>query len=153
MAIFLSPITHVPGVSNFGGHFGAYLKYAVFDALGIVGRSEKEIVIVIDALKQGIYITPAPAIDQVFSLQGYLVDTFAAHGCDKKDIVFVTTGIGAANTTCGCINSHYYGKAKRMFEEITDWQAGTAAYATYLRSENDCLTFDHRSIAFCLSWS
>ena len=33
MAISLSPLTHIPGVSNFGGHFGAYLKYAGFDAL------------------------------------------------------------------------------------------------------------------------
>jgi aldehyde:ferredoxin oxidoreductase len=35
MAISLSPLTHIPGVSNFGGHFGAYLKYAGFDALEI----------------------------------------------------------------------------------------------------------------------
>ena len=32
MAVSLSPITGIPGVSNFGGHFGAYLKYAGFDA-------------------------------------------------------------------------------------------------------------------------
>ena len=33
MAVSLSPLTGIPGVSNFGGHFGAYLKYAGFDAL------------------------------------------------------------------------------------------------------------------------
>jgi aldehyde:ferredoxin oxidoreductase len=32
MAVSLSPITHIPGISNFGGHFGAYLKYTGFDA-------------------------------------------------------------------------------------------------------------------------
>jgi aldehyde:ferredoxin oxidoreductase len=26
MAVSLSPLTGIPGVSNFGGHFGAYLK-------------------------------------------------------------------------------------------------------------------------------
>ena len=40
MAISLSPLTHIPGVSNFGGHFGAYLKYAGFDALEITGKAE-----------------------------------------------------------------------------------------------------------------
>ena len=37
MAVSLSPLTGVPGVSNFGGHFGAYLKYAGFDALEVTG--------------------------------------------------------------------------------------------------------------------
>jgi len=54
MAISLSPITHIPGVSNFGGHFGAYLKYAGFDALEIIGKAEKDVVIVINGFKQEI---------------------------------------------------------------------------------------------------
>ena len=41
MAISLSPLTGIPGVSNFGGHFGAYLKYAGFDALEITGKSAR----------------------------------------------------------------------------------------------------------------
>lgn len=114
MAISLSPVTHVPGVSNFGGHFGAYLKYAGFDALEIVGKAEKDVVIVIDGFKREISITPAPVIDEVLDLEKYLVDVFTAQGHEKKDIVFVTTGIGAANTTCGCINSHYYDPTKPM---------------------------------------
>jgi len=48
MAISLSPLTHIPGVSNFGGHFGAYLKYAGFDALEITGIGEENTMIVID---------------------------------------------------------------------------------------------------------
>ena len=51
MAISLSPLTHIPGVSNFGGHFGAYLKYAGFDALQITGIGEKNTMIVIDIFK------------------------------------------------------------------------------------------------------
>jgi aldehyde:ferredoxin oxidoreductase len=39
MAVSLSPLTGIPGVSNFGGHFGAYLKYAGFDALTVTGKS------------------------------------------------------------------------------------------------------------------
>jgi aldehyde:ferredoxin oxidoreductase len=112
MAISLSPLTHIPGVSNFGGHFGAYLKYAGFDALEITGIGEKNTMIVIDGFKNEISITKAPAMDQVFNLEKAIVDQFLHAGHEKKDIVFLTTGVGAANTTYGCINSHYYDAAK-----------------------------------------
>ncbi|KUG24641.1 tungsten-containing aldehyde:ferredoxin oxidoreductase [hydrocarbon metagenome] len=112
MAISLSPLTHIPGVSNFGGHFGAYLKYAGFDALEITGISKTNAMIVIDDFKKEIYITEAPSIDQVFDLEKFIVDKFLQSGHEKKDIVFLTTGIGAANTTYGCINSHYYDAVK-----------------------------------------
>jgi aldehyde:ferredoxin oxidoreductase len=112
MAISLSPITHIPGVSNFGGHFGAYLKYAGFDALELTGIAEKNTMIIIDGFKGEVSITQAPAVDQVFELEKALVDQFLQAGFEKKDIVFLTTGIGAANTTYGCINSHYYDAAK-----------------------------------------
>ncbi len=112
MAISLSPITHLPGVSNFGGHFGAYLKYAGFDALEITGKTENALMIVIDGFKNEITLTPSPVIDQVFELEKSLVDRFVSQGYDKKDMVFLTTGIGAASTTYGCINSHYYDPTK-----------------------------------------
>jgi aldehyde:ferredoxin oxidoreductase len=112
MTISLSPLTHIPGVSNFGGHFGAYLKYAGFDALEITGIAEKNTMIVIDGFKGDVSIMKVPAIDQVFDLEKAIVDQFLKAGHEKKDIVFLTTGIGAANTTYGCINSHYYDAAK-----------------------------------------
>ncbi len=114
MAISLSPITHIPGVSNFGGHFGAYLKYAGFDVLEIIGKAPKGTMIVIDGFKGEIYLTEASAIDQVFAFGKNLVDEFLGQGYGKKDIVFISTGIGAANTTYGCINSHYYDPTKPM---------------------------------------
>ncbi|MBI4765974.1 MAG: hypothetical protein HY787_15475 [Deltaproteobacteria bacterium] len=112
MAISLSPITHIPGVSNFGGHFGAYLKYAGFDALEITGKASGDTLLVIDGFKNEISLSPAPAIDQVFDLEKKLVDQFLSQGYGKKDIVFTSTGIGAANTTYGCINSHYFDPTK-----------------------------------------
>jgi len=114
MAISLSPITHIPGVSNFGGHFGAYLKYAGFDALELIGKAPEDRIIIIDGFKSEIYLSQAPAIDQVFDLEKNLVDEFTGQGYTKKDIVFISTGIGAVNTTYGCINSHYYDPTKPM---------------------------------------
>jgi len=119
MAVSLSPHTGIPGVSNFGGHFGAHVKYAGFDIIKITGKSEKDVFILIDGFENQVTIIDAPSIDQVFDLEKFIVDTYTGKGYDKKDMAFVTTGVGAANTTYGCINSHYYDPTK-----ITDGQKG-----------------------------
>jgi aldehyde:ferredoxin oxidoreductase len=112
MAVSLSPLTGIPGVSNFGGHFGAYLKYAGFDALEVTGKSDRNVMIVIDGFRGEVTMTDAPAIDHVFDLEREIVDRFVREGHDKKEIVFLTTGVGASRTTYGCINSHYFDPAK-----------------------------------------
>ena len=112
MAVSLSPLTGIPGVSNFGGHFGAYLKYAGFDALEVTGKSGREVMILIDGFRGEISVADAPALDHVFDLEKEIVDRFVREGHDKKEIVFLTTGVGASRTTFGCINSHYFDPAK-----------------------------------------
>jgi len=112
MAVGLSPLTGIPGVSNFGGHFGAYLKYAGFDALTITGKSEKEVILVIDSLRQEAWIEEFAATDHVFEMEKIIAEKFTANGYQKKDIVFLTAGSGAGKTNYGCINSHYYDATK-----------------------------------------
>jgi aldehyde:ferredoxin oxidoreductase len=112
MAISLSPHTGIPGVSNFGGHFGAHVKYAGFDIIEITGKSEKDVFILINGFENQVTIIDAPSIDQVFDLEKFIAEKFTKAGYDKKDITFVTTGAGAANTTYGCINSHYFDPTK-----------------------------------------
>src|SRR6266545_597794 len=112
MAVSLSPLTGIPGVSNFGGYFGAFLKYAGFDALSVTGKAEQDCMIVIDSFAQEIYVTDSPAADQVFALEKAIVERFVKAGHDQRQIVFVTSGIGAARTTYGCINSYYYDVTK-----------------------------------------
>ena len=112
MAVSLSPHTGIPGISNFGGHFGAHLKYAGFDLIEITGKSEKDVFIVIDGFENQVKLVPAPPIGHVFDVEKFITDKFTRDGYDKKNITFVTTGVGAANTTYGCINSHYYDPTK-----------------------------------------
>lgn len=112
MAVSLSPLTGVPGVSNFGGYFGAYLKYAGYDALEITGKAEQEVMIVIDGIHGTVSLEEAPATDGVFDLEKALVDHFTAAGFDRREMTFLTTGVGAAHTAFGCINSHYYDATK-----------------------------------------
>ena len=51
-------------------------------------------------------------MNSVFELEKFIADKFTKEGYDKKDMAFVTTGIGAATTTYGCINSHYFDPTK-----------------------------------------
>lgn len=112
MAVSLSPLTGIPGVSNFGGYFGAYLKYAGFDALEIVGKAEHDVFIVINGYTSEATIERAPSDEEAFDLERDIVERFTAAGYEKRHIAFMSTGIGAANTRYGCINSHYYDTTK-----------------------------------------
>lgn len=112
MAVALSPLTGIPGVSNFGGYFGAYLKYAGFDALQITGKSDTQVMLVINGFKNEVSIEDAPPDDEAFDLERDIAARFTAEGYEKKHIAFMSTGIGAAATTYGCINSHYYDVTK-----------------------------------------
>jgi aldehyde:ferredoxin oxidoreductase len=112
MAVALSPLTGNPGVSNFGGYFGAFLKYAGFDALQVIGKSEREVILVVNGFKGEITIEEAPHDDQAFDLEKHLAERFTAAGYDKKNIAFMSTGIGATTTAYGCINSHYFDVTK-----------------------------------------
>ena len=108
MAVSLSPLTGIPGVSNFGGYFGAFLKYAGFDAIMIKGRADRETIIVVNGFRREVTLEEAPDLDESFNLERAIADRFTAAGHDKRHIAFMSTGLGADHTAFGCINSHYY---------------------------------------------
>ncbi|MBN1566454.1 MAG: hypothetical protein JXA73_01300 [Acidobacteria bacterium] len=112
MAVSLSPLTGIPGVSNFGGYFGAYLKYAGFDALQVTGKASCGVIIIIDGYKGKVMLEDVPLDAEAFSIEKDIVERFTTAGYDKRRMAFLSTGLGAANTTYGCINSHYFDVTK-----------------------------------------
>jgi aldehyde:ferredoxin oxidoreductase len=112
MAISLSPLTGLPGVSNFGGYFGAFLKYAGFDALKVTGKADRDKLIIIDGFKQEVILEDAPEPEEVFALEKEIAGRFEEAGHEKRHIAFMSTGAGADHTAFGCINSHYYDVTK-----------------------------------------
>jgi aldehyde:ferredoxin oxidoreductase len=68
--------------------------------------------IIINGFKGEITLVSSSADGQVFELEKQIIDRFLAQGYGKKDLVFLTTGLGAAETTYGCINSHYFDPTK-----------------------------------------
>ena len=140
MAISLSPLTGIAGVSNFGGYFGAFLKYAGFDALQITGKASDNVMIVIDGFKQEVTVSDIPATDQVFDLEQEIIARFTAAGHDRRHLAFMTTGKGAATTSFGCINSHYYDVTKPAQDGSKGvWrtkQAGRTGLGTVMINKN-----------------
>jgi aldehyde:ferredoxin oxidoreductase len=112
MAVSLSPLTGIPGVSNFGGYFGAFLKYAGFDALKVTGKTTVDSMIIIDGFRQEVTVEKAPELEEVFDLERAIAERFTGMGYDKRHIAFMSTGAGADHTAFGCINSHYYDVTK-----------------------------------------
>lgn len=139
MAISLSPLTGIAGVSNFGGYFGAFLKYAGFDALQVTGKADQAVMIVVDSFKNEISVVAAPVDDEAFDLERDIAERFIAEGYDKRHIASLTTGIGAANTTYGCINSHYYDVTKPVPGGkglFRTKQAGRTGLGSVMRNKN-----------------
>ncbi len=112
MAVSLSPLTGIAGVSNFGGYFGAFLKYSGFDAIQVTGQADRFVMIVVNSFTGEVTIEDAPADDETFDLERDIVARFTDLGYKKQQLAFMSTGIGAANTNYGCINSHYYDMTK-----------------------------------------
>ncbi|MEI6306414.1 MAG: aldehyde ferredoxin oxidoreductase C-terminal domain-containing protein, partial [Deltaproteobacteria bacterium] len=140
MAISLSPLTGIAGVSNFGGYFGAFLKFAGFDALQITGCAKRGVMIVIDGLKNVVEVLDIPSTDQVFDLENEIVKRFTAAGHDRRHLAFTTTGKGAATTSFGCINSHYFDVTKPAHDGSKGvWrtkQAGRTGLGTVMINKN-----------------
>jgi aldehyde:ferredoxin oxidoreductase len=140
MAVALSPLTGIPGVSNFGGYFGAFLKYAGFDALQVTGKSDREVMLVINGFTREVTIETAPQNGEVFGLEAQIAARFTAAGYDKRNIAFMSTGIGAVNTAYGCINSHYFDVTKPAKDGGRGvWrtkQAGRTGIGTVMRGKN-----------------
>ncbi|HET6421153.1 MAG TPA: aldehyde ferredoxin oxidoreductase C-terminal domain-containing protein, partial [Geobacteraceae bacterium] len=138
MAVSLSPLTGIPGVSNFGGYFGAFLKYAGFDALKVTGKAAVDSMIIIDGFRQEVTIEDAPDLEEVFDLEKAVAERFTEMGYDKRNIAFMSTGIGADHTTFGCVNSHYFDVTKPTPEGrgiFRTKQAGRTGIGTVMRDK------------------
>lgn len=138
MAVSLSPLTGIPGVSNFGGYFGAYLKYAGFDALQVTGKADRETMIVIDGFRREITIEEAPELNEAFALESRIAERFTAAGYEKRSIAFMSVGLGADHTSYGCINSHYYDMTKPTAEGrgiFRTKQAGRTGMGSVMRDK------------------
>jgi len=127
----ISPLTGTFCDSNVGGYFFPFVKQAGFDAVSITGKSEQDVVIVIDGDREEIRIAEAPKTE--FSLFGVekLFDQWKGDG-KPSSVALVNAGIGAKSTFFGCINSIYYDVRRKRCRAK---QAGRGGLGTVMREK------------------
>ncbi len=105
----ISPATHSIMDSNVGGYFGPYLKYAGFDALCIVGKSDEETILLIDSVNSRIALEQAPleSIDSHLAAEEF-TEMYADDEDDKRNIAVVSAGRAAEHSRMGLLNFSFY---------------------------------------------
>jgi aldehyde:ferredoxin oxidoreductase len=129
----ISPATDMPIDSNVGGYFGPLLKFSGWDALELQGKSEKDIIIVIDGNNGTVTIEEAPleAVDG-HVLGEQLTEMYADNEEDKRNIAVVTAGSGAEHTRMGLLNFTFYDPRRKVARLK---QAGRGGIGTVFRDK------------------
>lgn len=125
----ISPLTDTFVDSNIGGHFAPLLKLCGFDALVISGISSRNVILIVDADKGVIQIAESPSFDGdtdngALSYGAALLKEFNGSRL-SENIAAVTTGIGAANTKFGIINSLFYDRRRKRMRAKQAGRGGT----------------------------
>jgi aldehyde:ferredoxin oxidoreductase len=103
----ISPTTGSVMDSNVGGYFGPYMKFSGFDALQIQGKTDRQMVILIDGMDQKICLFESSGLpDDAYELSTVLTDHFAEG--KPRSISVVAAGPGAKNSLIGCLNFTWY---------------------------------------------
>ena len=124
----ISPLTGSVIDSNVGGYFGPYLKFSGFDALEVKGKTEKDMVILIDGIDEKVEILETSGLpEDSYELSSVLTAHFAQG--KPRHISVVSTGPGAQHSRMGCLNFTWYDlKRKRARYK----QAGRGGIGTVL---------------------
>lgn len=129
----ISPTTGSVIDSNVGGHFGPLLKFSGWDALEIQGKSEQDVLVLIDGDENKVTIETAPHESRnSYELAEQLHEMYADKPTDKQSISVVSSGPGAEHTMIGCLNFSFY-DFKRKVPRLK--QAGRGGLGTVFRDK------------------
>ncbi|PKP51534.1 MAG: aldehyde:ferredoxin oxidoreductase [Bacteroidetes bacterium HGW-Bacteroidetes-1] len=133
LVVSLSPQTNSVIDSNVGGFFGPFLKFCGFDALEIQGKSNEDVIIVIDGVNHTVEITKAP-FEPLNShvLAEMLTEMYADDEKDKKNIAVVSAGAAADHSLIGMLNFSFYDSKRKL---VRLKQAGRGGIGTVLRNK------------------
>ena len=127
----ISPLTGTFCDSNVGGYFFPLVKLAGFDAIAVTGRSERQVVIVIDGNRHDIRIKAAPQTDDTLICAEQHLESWRGDS-RPENTAFVCAGQGARKTFFGCINSVYYDLPRKRCRSK---QAGRGGTGTVMRDK------------------
>jgi aldehyde:ferredoxin oxidoreductase len=133
IVVTISPQTDIVIDSNVGGYFGPFLKFAGFDSMEIQGKSDKDVIVLVDETRELVEIYESadePADSHL--LAEYLTETFASSDKDKMNVAVVSAGSAADNSLIGMLNFSFY-DARRKLVRLK--QAGRGGIGTVLRDK------------------
>jgi aldehyde:ferredoxin oxidoreductase len=133
LVVSISPLTNVVIDSNVGGHFGPLLKFAGWDALEIQGKSDKDVIVLIDGTTGRITVEEAPDVPvDTHKVGHWLIEDLAETEEDRYFMSAVSAGSGADHSRFGCLNFSYYDRRR---EEQRFKQAGRGGIGTVFRDK------------------
>ncbi len=132
----ISPLTDTFIDSNVGGHFGPLLKLAGFDALAVLGISQEEVFILINADEETISIVDSSEYNGESELGalsfGEKLLKEINNGQYSDTLAAVVAGQGALNSRFGIVNSLYFDLRRKR---IRAKQAGRGGTGTVMRAK------------------
>ncbi len=133
LVVSISPLTDVVIDSNVGGHFGPLLKFAGWDALEIQGKSDKDVILLIDGTTGRITVEEAPDVPvDTHKVGHWLIEDLAETEEDRYFMSAVSAGSGADHSRFGCLNFSYYDRRRK---EQRFKQAGRGGIGTVFRDK------------------
>ncbi len=131
--ITLSPLTNLVIDSNVGGMVGPYLKGAGFDALEIQGKTDRDVIIVIEGDTGKVTIEEAPLEEPYAHLTvRELTEMYAKDEADMRNVAVVAAGIAAEHTRYGILNFSWYDLRRK---EVRVKQAARGGTGTVFRDK------------------
>jgi NADH:ubiquinone oxidoreductase subunit F (NADH-binding)/NADH:ubiquinone oxidoreductase subunit E len=105
----VSPLTDNMMDCNVGGYFGPYLKFAGFDALMLTGKTNEDVIVLLDAVNYTISIEKAP-LESVNShiVAEELTEMYADNEIDMRNIAVVSSGKAAEHSRMGLLNFSFW---------------------------------------------
>ena len=131
IVVTISPTTGSVMDSNVGGYFGPYLKFSGWDALEIQGKSDKDVIIVIDGDRGKVRIEDAEGFPTDTHLLGAALGERYSEG-NLRAISTVSAGSGAEHTLMGCLNFSWYDNVRKTYRYK---QAGRGGTGTVFRDK------------------
>jgi aldehyde:ferredoxin oxidoreductase len=131
----ISPQTNIVIDSNVGGYFGPFLKFCGFDALELQGKSEQDILILLDEERQVVEIYEAGDLPSDSHVLGEVLhETFAKEDNekDKINVAVVASGTAAEHSLIGMLNFTFYDMKRKV---VRLKQAGRGGLGTVMRDK------------------
>jgi len=134
LVVSISPQTDSVMDSNVGGFFGPFLKFCGFDAFELQGKSEKDVIIILDEEREVVEIYDAgdlPRDSHVLAEE--LTEIMAKDERDKMNVGVVSAGTAAEHSLIGMLNFSFYDFKRK---KVRLKQAGRGGIGTVLRDKN-----------------